>query len=696
MNKLSPIAVSLLVLLIVLSGCKTTQKSSRIKEAEVSYVDPYLGKMDNELSITELYIKTYRDLAIQEMRRSKIPASITLAQGILESGNGNSYLAKKASNHFGIKCGSNWTGEAIYFDDDEANECFRKYTNPKESYIDHSDFLTNSDRYAGLFSLDIKDYKGWAKGLKSAGYATRRNYAELLIDMIEKHNLTGYDIAIPKEKADKIVYQADEQFKYNGITAILAKENDTYNEIAKRNSISVSKLLEYNDLKEPIPLKTGAVVYLSPKKTVAKESYHIVKKDDRMYSISQEYGIKLAALYSKNLLREGDEPAIGEILYLRQKRSDPAETRTISKEAVIAAVDDKEVIEKDILVEKIVEKETPTIEEFTTEEKNDEKEVKLKESTSKIVFEDEEFAEVPTSDKKTEEAVEAKTTDEKHSGETVQMHQVEAGESLYSISKKYGVSVDELKAWNNLPNNDLNVNDKLIVSKSMKPFKTDEKLAVSETVESKPVVDFSNSDTVFHTVKAGESFYTISQKYDMTIIDLIALNNLKEYKIETGQKLIIKLPDKPIVVEAPKKESSSTEDFYIDKSKMTKTTPLKEPKAEERVSADALTHIVEAGETLYSISKKYRVSIDEIKRLNGLNSNILSIGQKLAIESNSAAKSKAEKAVDSETADGYHLVESGETLYSISRKYNISVEKLKEINGLSSNLLSIGQKLKVK
>jgi LysM repeat protein len=711
MNKILRIATSLIILLIILNGCKTSKKTGGIKVDEMAYVDPYLGKMESELSVSEMYIKTYRDLAIDEMKRTKIPASITLAQGILESGNGNSYLAKKANNHFGIKCGGSWKGEAIYFDDDEANECFRKYSNPRESYIDHSDFLVNGQRYESLFALDITDYKSWATGLKAAGYATRRNYAELLINLIEKHNLTIYDVAIPKQKASKVVHETDDQFKYNGVTAILAKENDTYNEIAKRNGISVSKLLEYNDLKEPRSLKTGEVVYFGPKKTVAKESYHIVKAEDRMYTIAQEYGIKLSALYQKNLLKEGEEPAVGEILYLRQKRSEPAETRVIEEGAIAEDVPEKKeetpVENVESKVEEPVAKEEPKEAEPAKEGKN-----------PKVVFEDEGFEEVPIADEKTPQPVEVEKPVEEpvektveapkriEEGETVTMHQVEAGETLYSLSRKYGVSVDDLKEWNNLSSNELSVNDKLIVSKSAEP----EKKYSGSIKEEKKSEDIGytgspgkssatagGSDTIFHIVKEGESFYTISRQYELTIIDLIALNDLKEYKIKKGQKLIVKLPDHAKATESGSSGSSGGDDmdFFIKKDQPKADAPKTKEKTGNETATGGVIHQVQAGETLYSISRKYGISVDEIKRLNGLTSNVLNIGQKLKVGGEAATSVQPEKK-EEVASDSYHIVQKGETLYSISRKYSLTVEKLKELNGLSSNNLSLGQKLRVK
>ena len=169
----------LLFILISFSSC------SALKTASV-------GEKSVEDKI-KLYIKKFAPAAVKNMRFYKIPASITLAQGVLESGHGESTLAKKANNHFGIKCHKGWKGRSIRHDDDEENECFRSYKNPLKSYRDHSLFLVDRDRYSGLFELKRKDYKGWAKGLKTAGYATDPKYAEKLISLIERFNLTRFD-----------------------------------------------------------------------------------------------------------------------------------------------------------------------------------------------------------------------------------------------------------------------------------------------------------------------------------------------------------------------------------------------------------------------------------------------------------------------------------------------------------------------
>lgn len=200
----------------------------------------------------EQYISRYSKLALKNMKSSGIPASITLAQGLLESGNGQSVLAKKANNHFGIKCGGNWSGKKVYMDDDAKNECFRKYRKVKQSFDDHSDFISKRDRYAFLFELDRKDYKAWAKGLKKAGYATNPNYPELLINLIEKYELDRFDSRSRRRKIEKNAPQ-EGQFVSNESSSRFAKycivrKSDTLYSIAQRYKLSVDELKQLNGL----------------------------------------------------------------------------------------------------------------------------------------------------------------------------------------------------------------------------------------------------------------------------------------------------------------------------------------------------------------------------------------------------------------------------------------------------------------
>ena len=287
------------------------------------------------------YIEMYKDDAIREMHRSGVPASITLAQGILESGDGNSALARKANNHFGIKCHGDWKGKTYYQDDDEKDECFRKYKSVLESFRDHSEFL-KKPRYAFLFELKPTDYKGWAKGLKKAGYATNPRYPQLLIKIIEENNLHQYDLVkLPKKEKnkDKKLWKEREETATtvksgmagrrgshsvktheNNILYIEVKPEDNFEKIANEFNMGLWQLYKYNDWDKDKELFEEGILYLQPKRNKAQEDYHYVATGETMWDISQKYGIKLKKLYRKNRMREGEQPKVGEKLYLRKSK----------------------------------------------------------------------------------------------------------------------------------------------------------------------------------------------------------------------------------------------------------------------------------------------------------------------------------------------------------------------------------------
>lgn len=273
------------------------------------------------------YINTYKDDAIKEMLISGVPASITLAQGMLESDNGNSALAVYANNHFGIKCHSDWTGLTYIQDDDTKDECFRKYAHVLDSYADHSNFLKTRKRYAHLFEMRNADYKDWAYGLKNAGYATDPKYADKLIQLIEENDLAKYD-----EIKDKPLLPAQpmvnnnlsirpnknyEVHKNNKRKYISLKQGDTFYAIGNYFKIEAIDLYRYNDCDEKYIPKAGTKIYLEPKRKKAEAEKHIVKKGDTMHSISQEYGVKLKSLYRINKMKRGTEPAFGDTVLLK-------------------------------------------------------------------------------------------------------------------------------------------------------------------------------------------------------------------------------------------------------------------------------------------------------------------------------------------------------------------------------------------
>lgn len=319
------------------------------------------------------YIAKYKKWAIAEMNRTGIPASITLAQGILESDCGNSDLAVEANNHFGIKCHSDWTGKTMHKDDDRNNECFRSYDNAYQSFKDHSDFLTGKSRYASLFTLDKTDYKGWAKGLKKCGYATERTYAERLIKIIEEEGLDTYDTANGDEAEDLVADEMgdlngsttndrkeetpktdrrsrnhhkktqkgsnqttrkspkvkavftinplpEHDIKYNnGVQYVELSQSDTFQSIASEFHLMLWELYKYNDLAQDADISDLSYVYLRPKRNRAHPDCetHEVKRGETLWDIAHAYGVKLSKLEKRNGLTNGEEPEAGSIIELR-------------------------------------------------------------------------------------------------------------------------------------------------------------------------------------------------------------------------------------------------------------------------------------------------------------------------------------------------------------------------------------------
>jgi LysM repeat protein len=319
----------LLIILIVFS-CKT----SRVPTGS------YVSQSRQE------YIAKYHDFAIEEMNSTGIPASITLAQALLESGDGNSTLARNANNHFGIKCHNDWNGRTYRHDDDRKRECFRKYNSVVDSYRDHSEFLKGKSRYAFLFKLDPADYKGWSRGLKQAGYATNPKYARLLIGIIEDNRLYMYDRGgkvteiqqtdhvIASEQADNGNLFIDDENEFtirtgarkisqlNRIDYIITRPGDTFESLTRELGLMKWELSKYNDLPENVQLEPGWILFLQPKRSQAEQgkNFRIVKKNDNMRSISQEYGIKLTSLYQINGMKDGEQPQPGQKIWLRKNK----------------------------------------------------------------------------------------------------------------------------------------------------------------------------------------------------------------------------------------------------------------------------------------------------------------------------------------------------------------------------------------
>lgn len=315
----------------------------------ILFISASYGQTEKER--IESYINTYKDLAITEMQRSGVPAAITLAQGILETGGGQSDLASLAYNHFGIKCKAEWTGETISHTDDAKDECFRKYSCVQDSYKDHSDFLSSRPCYAFLFKLAPTDYEGWAKGLKKAGYATNPAYAQKLITLIVENHLQDYTLAalndqspheemlanvksdmilnetdlakpatlkISEEKTKKILYPVNTVFNINDLKVIYAEAGTSLFALANNYSISLKKLLDYNDLADETDiLNSPQLIYLEKKSKKGTKDIHIVEANETLHDISQKEGIQLTIILEYNGLQKGMEPARGEKIYLK-------------------------------------------------------------------------------------------------------------------------------------------------------------------------------------------------------------------------------------------------------------------------------------------------------------------------------------------------------------------------------------------
>jgi LysM repeat protein len=354
------------------------------------------------------YVALYKDIAISEMKRMGVPAAITLAQGLLETESGNSVLVKKSNNHFGIKCKSNWTGSSVSHDDDAAGECFRVYKTAEESYRDHSNFLRAGSRYGFLFDLDVRDYKGWAYGLKKAGYATNPSYPAILIKHIEQYNLQQYTLQAadeaPKFDAEKykddveekIVVEekavddvsmldvSDKLLTINGSKAVLAGKGTSLLVVATKNNITLSKMLSFNELSEDGMLVKNQYIFLEKKSKTGDKDFYTATGEESLYDIAQKNGIQLQYMLDYNKLQGNEVIVPGTKIYLKPGIVPAKMMPAVKNEPVNAAA--------------------------------------------------------------------------------AKMHTVAAKEGLYSISKKYNVTVQQLRAWNNLQTDSLTIGQKLIIS----------------------------------------------------------------------------------------------------------------------------------------------------------------------------------------------------------------------------------------
>jgi len=397
-----------------------------------------------QTSKQELYIKRYKKIAISEMERAGVPASIKLAQGILESNSGKSTLARKANNHFGMKCGSVWSGKEYYKEDDDYDEngkliksCFRVYSNADECYIAHSNFLSDPRkryRYGFLFDLDIKDYVAWARGLKTAGYATNPAYADKLIGVIESYNLDQYDNMTSDNPSGGTIIDSKGIVKINSVKVVTAGEGETPFDIGLATETPTKCILKYNEAltNSTQVIKENTRVFLQKKRSGyrGKQKYHSMKEGETLYDLSQRYGISLKKLRKRNRVNADEEPAKGQKVKLRGfkvfKKNKPRVVAKSIEDDFIDETEDPEDDEIDFSEEVI---DTDDSEDFDT-------------------FEDE---------IKPEEEIE----EEQQSGPIY--HIIKRGETLFGIARRYETSVDTIMELNNMQNSTISIGQRLRV-----------------------------------------------------------------------------------------------------------------------------------------------------------------------------------------------------------------------------------------
>ncbi|SHF84022.1 glucosaminidase domain-containing protein [Flavisolibacter ginsengisoli] len=378
--------------------------------------------------VIQKYIDTYKDIAIEEMNRTGVPAAITLAQGIHETSAGQSDLVRKSNNHFGIKCKAEWSGPSVSHDDDARGECFRKYDDPIDSYKDHSDFLRTRPHYAFLFNLDPTDYEAWAYGLKKAGYATNPRYPQILIKLIKDYNLEDYTLIALNRKTDNnnvvlvnnstgkegnnqsmqavsiesippIQYPSG-LFKINETKVVFIPKGTSYLKVAEENDISLARLFEFNDLHSSLDIaQVDQLLFLQRKRKKGANEYHIVMQGETLHDVAQNEGIRLESLLEYNFLKYGMQPKVGEKLFLQNDA--PAMPALVTDTPTPAPAYAKSSSAPVIITQE-----------------------------SKPIF-----------------------------------HKVQSKETLYAISRKYDVTVEDIIKWNELQSNDLRTGQQLRINK---------------------------------------------------------------------------------------------------------------------------------------------------------------------------------------------------------------------------------------
>ena len=434
----------------------------------------------------EAYIKRYKKIAMREMERTGVPASIKLAQGILESDAGKSKLARSANNHFGIKCGSRWNGEEYYKEDDDYDDrgkliksCFRQYRNADASFVAHSEFLRDpakSFRYGFLFRLDPADYRAWAEGLRRSGYATNPNYPRLLITIIERYNLNQYDqSSVVVEKPEVVTTPVEDLqrgiLRTNDVSYFINDAPISVQEVARQVDVSVGRLLEYNEnlRQENQEVPTGDRIYLQKKRRAyrGREAYHVVEEGENLFDIAQRYGLRLDKLARRNRMPENGDPATGEKVKLRGSKLREAPRPEGAPDETLPTVptDGGGRLIVDDPTDTPTTNPQPTYPSTNPQPNypgnNPRPNTNVPPSNPNPTT-----TYPPTTTQPIPPAVvppRVANPPGPSNGTREEYHSVSAGETLYAISRRYGLTVDALKQLNGLTGNNISIGQRLRV-----------------------------------------------------------------------------------------------------------------------------------------------------------------------------------------------------------------------------------------
>ncbi len=602
-------------------------------------------KKDKDLTADE-YIEQFKDIAIQEMERSEIPASITLAQGIHESSYGNSDLAKKAKNHFGIKCTKDWKGQSFMkWDDEEQKSCFRVYKSAEHSYVDHTDFLMNRKRYAFLFDYGRRDYKRWAKGLRKAGYATDIKYPEKLIATIEKYKLDQFDKATgvlaydTKGKDDKetpfvegkhkprsFLFKARKPTLYeaNESTYAVSRKGESALAAARRFGIPYGRFLKFNDLKDGTPLIDYQPVYIEPKKSSYQgdENFYKVELDATMYEIAQYYGIKLQSLLSKNLLKEGEEPLNGELIMLKEKAITKPKLRPQNH---IDTLPPKYIEEEEIKTNTKKQKKPVAVAVNNVVKRPAPQKLEINTPTyPTIVYAD--TVELNTSKSKNKEYLNLVVTGgggaSKSNSKNNPFTSHRNSKPIEHSKDRTTLGEDDRKSPDNGANG-TRKNDNSNNPFSSSPFSsgTNKTTRLPDTTKNESTHKISspriNDSTVYGSTRTNDS--TGSTKS----------NNSPFSSTNTGSTKTNNSPFSSTNTDSTKSNNSPYSN--TNKGSTKSNNSLTAPKIVENIPTGTKIHVVQKGETLWAIHRLYNVSVDAIKNANAKTSNSIKTGDRILI-----------------------------------------------------------------